>query len=198
MPTGLTSCPELNHFLRSMQAIASEGLDPKTAASRAVKANEELLASAFQLPEELEQVEPSAAYTRNLVYRDPGSQLAVIVIVWGPFQETGIHDHLNWGTVSVLEGKVHEINYELEESDDPARVRLAATDATLYEEGQIRSITPPPRSNIHKMGNPSWKRAVTLHSYGDPGTKSRVFDPLSGNVEVMELVFHSKVATKRV
>jgi predicted metal-dependent enzyme (double-stranded beta helix superfamily) len=55
----------------------------------------------------------------------------------------------------------------------------------------VMGLLPPPRSNIHRMSNGGRARAVTIHTYGDPGTRARVFDPQSGAVSVVELEFHN-------
>ena len=42
------------------------------------------------------------------------------------------------------------------------------------------------------MANATRECTISLHTYGDPGTKARVFDPATGRVEIVELEFHNQ------
>ena len=195
MPLATTSCPQLNDYVNRVESIVDEDISPADCVERIQRANRELLDAGFTLPDALRRIESSAPYTRNLVHQDPKHRFSVIAILWGPWQQTRIHDHLNWGVVSVLEGKVLELNYDLDDGPDSDLIRLSARSAHLYEPGAIRGITPPWHSNLHRMGNPTWKQAITLHTYGDPGTKSRVFDEEAGTQDILDLVFHNQNST---
>jgi predicted metal-dependent enzyme (double-stranded beta helix superfamily) len=43
-------------------------------------------------------------YQQFLLYRDPEARFSVVSFVWGPGQQTPIHDHQVWGLVGVLRG----------------------------------------------------------------------------------------------
>jgi predicted metal-dependent enzyme (double-stranded beta helix superfamily) len=157
-----------------------------------VSAHGRLLVPGFRLPERYRSIRDDVPYTRNLVYQDPAKRFAVVAICWGPFRETRVHDHLNWCVVGVLEGSVHAIDYDrLDDESDPDHADLAIRATGLHGRGSVIGLTPPPRSNIHKMANGGRSGTVSLHTYGDPGTRARVFDPATGRVEIMELAFHN-------
>jgi len=179
-------------YVNDVRSIVESERDPGNLVDSVVALNRQLLTGGFRMPERYRLVDPEAPYTRNLIHRDANSHLAIVAINWGPFQETRVHDHLNWGVVTVLEGLVHAVDYDrLDDESDPSRAELRMRESYLLEPGSIVGMTPPPRSNIHHMGNGSQERAVSLHTYGDPGTRSRVFDPATGEVGVLELEYHN-------
>lgn len=182
----------LGAYVREVDRILESRIPIPEAVARIGNANREILPEDFVLPPEFKVVHPTAAYTRNLVYACPKRKFAVIAILWGPFQETRVHDHLNWCVVKVLEGRAHSTDYErLDDESVPNQADLAIRQSTLVTSGTVTSLLPPPRSNIHKMANAQRKPTITLHTYGDPGTRARVFDPQSGKVEIIDLVFHN-------
>ena len=69
--------------------------------------------------------------------------------------------------------------------------RLAIHKSTLHPAGSVIGLTPPPRTNIHKMSNGGHAQAISLHTYGDAGTKARVFAPVAGTFEIVDLEFHN-------
>jgi predicted metal-dependent enzyme (double-stranded beta helix superfamily) len=44
-------------------------------------------------------------YQQYLLYCDPAARFSVVSFVWGPGQETRIHDHTVWGAVGQLKGR---------------------------------------------------------------------------------------------
>ena len=157
-----------------------------------VDAHGTLIGPGFRMPEAYRTTKDGAPYTRNLVYQDPGNRFSVISICWGPFQETSVHDHMHWCVVGVLEGSVHAVDYRrLDEETEPGRAHLEIRESTLHRSGSVIGLTPPPRSNIHKMSNGGHAQAISLHTYGDAGTKARVFAPVAGTFEIVDLEFHN-------
>ena len=157
-----------------------------------VQAQTELISPEFQMPDAYRRVKEGAPYTRNLVYQDPSNRFSVISICWGPFQETSVHDHIHWCVVGVLEGAIHAIDYQrLDDETEQGRARLAIHESTLHSAGSVIGLTPPPRTNIHKMSNGGHAQAISLHTYGDAGTKARVFAPVAGTFEIVDLEFHN-------
>lgn len=157
-----------------------------------VEAHTTLTVPEFRMPDAYRTVKPEKPYTRNLVYQDPGNRFSVISICWGPFQETSVHDHMHWCVVGVLEGTVHAVDYRrLDDETEPGKAHLEIRESTLHRAGSVVGLTPPPRTNIHRMSNGGHAQAISLHTYGDPGTKARVFDPVAGTFEIVDLEFHN-------
>lgn len=183
---------DLDAYVEEIEAIVGDELSAPETVERIVTCNRRLIASGLELPPELKRMHPGAPYTRNLVHKDPENRFAVIAIIWGPFQETLVHDHLNWCVVGVLEGSCLAVDYDrLDDGSQPGHAEIAVRDAYLAPAGTVMGLTPPPSSNVHKMSNSRRDPAISLHTYGDPGTKARIFEPATGRVEVRQLEFHN-------
>jgi 3-mercaptopropionate dioxygenase len=177
-------------------AEVSEILDRQVPLSEHVAliaaAKKKLVTNGAVLPPELRKLHPTAPYTRNLVHNDPRGRFTVIAILWGPFQETAIHDHINWCVVGVLEGNAHVTNYDrVDDGSEPGKADLRIRDSVMANPGAVAALLPPPRSNIHRMANAGRGPTVTIHTYGDPGTRATVFDLKAGTYQTIELQFHN-------
>ena len=191
MPASAT-VPDLATYVRELKKVVGRDLAAEETVAEVTALNKALLGSGFRLSEEFRRSDPSATYTRNLIHQDPNKSFAVMAIVWGPFQETAIHDHLNWCVMSILEGTCHCVNYDrLDDESNSAYADLVIRDSHLAREGDLIGLTPPSRRNIHKIANAGRAPAITLHTYGNPGTRARIFDPKTGLVAIQELEFHN-------
>ncbi len=187
-----TTDPVLTRYVEAVHTIVSGTRDPEATASAVESASRELIPPGFSTPTELQREDPSAPYSRNLVYSDPEHRFAVVAMVWPAFRETRIHDHVNWCVVRCLQGTCLETRYSLTDArlaEGFAEVRT--TGARIVPAGAVLGLTPPPSSNLHRMANAAWPTAITLHTYGDPGTRARVFDPVTRKVEIVALRFHN-------
>ena len=187
------SVHDLDTYIRGVEEAVSRGLGQEETSTVVSELNHALMASGFRMPDEFRAPDPSAAYTRNLVHLDSRKRFAVISLVWGPFQETAVHDHLNWCVMSMLEGKCVSLDYDrLDDESNPHLAELAVRAASVLETGTVVRLTPPPSKNIHRISNGTRMPAITMHTYGNPGTKARMFDLTTGRVEIEELVFHNR------
>jgi cysteine dioxygenase len=136
-------------------------------------------------------------YTRNVVYCN--EHFDCILMCWPPGAVSTIHDHDEsscW--VTVVEGAVHEVQYQLPRFDrkfteaetrDPATAvghcgkLKVVSEARLDISGGVTSTYANNDIGIHRVENRSDKLACTLHIYAPPLRKMRVFDE-SGNVRV--------------
>jgi predicted metal-dependent enzyme (double-stranded beta helix superfamily) len=182
----------LEAYVAAVREIVDHGRDPASTASLVAEANRALLPPGIELPPACLRRHPTAPYTRNLVHQDPGRRFSVIAILWGPFQETRIHDHLNWCVMNMLRGRCLAVDYDrLDDESQPGHAELAVRAAMILEPGSVAGLTPPPRTNIHKIANALGSTSVSLHTYGDPGERARVFDPAAGRYEIVDLAFHN-------
>ena len=67
----------------------------------------------------------------------------------------------------------------------------ASCHSALKDYQSVAALLPPPRSNIHRMANAGRGPTVTIHTYGDPGTRATVFDVKAGTYETIDLRFHN-------
>jgi 3-mercaptopropionate dioxygenase len=126
------------------------------------------------LPERCLRSHPEK-YARHLLYRSDVHGYTAVVMVWGPGQRTGLHDHSGlWCVEGVVEGELEITRFE----------RLGESDAFRFEEcerihasaGSSGSLIPP--HEYHVLANDSaGQTAITLHIYGGEMTACSVFEP---------------------
>ena len=98
-------------------------------------------------------------YQQYLLYCDPRERFTVTSFVWGPGQQTPIHDHTTWGVIAMLRGAEHSQRFA-----PGTPMRITATD--LLREGEI-DVVSPASGDIHKVSNGTeGEVAVSIHTYG--------------------------------
>ena len=183
----------IDRYLADISAILDRETSLKEQVAQIAAAKKKLVSNAAALSPALRRMHPSAPYTRNLVYQDPRNRFTVIAIIWGPFQDTAIHDHINWCVVGVLEGSAHVTNYDrLDDGACEGKAELCIRDSFVANPGSVAALLPPPRSNIHRMANSGRGPTITIHTYGDPGTKATAFDIKAGTYQTIDLLFHNE------
>lgn len=128
------------------------------------------------LPDELAQPHPTY-YQQYLLYGDPLDRFSVVSFVWGPGQQTPVHDHTVWGWIGVLRGAEIDIRYR---RDD--RGIHQDGEETRLEAGQVAAVSPS-LGDIHRVRNAFDDRvSVSVHLYGGNIGRIRrhVFDPAAG------------------
>lgn len=187
-----TTDATLSTYVAAVRDLIDADLDAVATARRVEQLNTELIPLDYCVPAELRTEHPGVPYTRNLVYADADHRFAVVVLVWGAFRETRIHDHLNWCVVRCLQGSCFETSFALvEERMSEGHAEVCATGGRTLARGGVMGLVPPPRENMHQLANAGWPTAITLHTYGDPGTRARVFDPVTRKVDIVALQFHN-------
>jgi predicted metal-dependent enzyme (double-stranded beta helix superfamily) len=120
----------------------------------------ELVAQDDWLPEALAVPHPHY-YRQYLLYGDPLDRFSLVSFVWGPGQQTPVHDHTVWGVIGMLRGA---------ERDQP----FALTGAGLRPAGAARVLKPgdvarvsPAVGDIHQVSNAfSDQVSISVHLYG--------------------------------
>lgn len=112
-------------------------------------------------------------YQQHLLYCDPQERFSVVSFVWGPGQETPVHDHTVWGLVGMLRGSERSEGYEAGDAG------LRPTGDEVLAEGEVVAVSPRV-GDIHKVSNAETTRdSISIHVYGaDIGAVERhVFQP---------------------
>jgi len=111
-------------------------------------------------------------YQQYLLYLDPQARFCVVSFVWGPGQETPVHNHTVWGLLGQLRGQEISTNYD---SD------LNAISETALNSGDIEAVSPT-IGDIHRVRNGYNGTSISIHVYGaDIGkVKRSVFYPNTG------------------
>jgi len=118
-------------------------------------------------------------YQQYLLYADPKARFSVVSFVWGPGQQTPIHDHCTWGVVGQLHGIEVSTNYAR-----AADGSLTVTGVHTLRPGEVIGFSPE-QGDIHQVRNGSETVSISIHIYGsDIGRAARhKYDPVTGAVE---------------
>ena len=117
-------------------------------------------------------------YSQYLLYRDPQARFSVVSFVWGPGQQTPIHDHTVWGLVGVLRGS------EIVERYDRAAGGLRRLGSSRLGPGEIDELSPH-EGDIHRVSNGVENDvSVSIHVYGaDIGSVERTIYEIDGKTK---------------
>lgn len=128
------------------------------------------------LPEEC-AVPHDIYYRQYLLHCDPAERFSLVSFVWGPGQQTPIHNHTVWGLIGMLRGEEISTPYEVGEgrcapSGDPVHLKPGHIDAVAPEIGDIHKVVNAFDDQV----------SISIHLYGaNIGAVSRnVFDPATG------------------
>ena len=101
-------------------------------------------------------------YQQYLLYADPDERFSVVSFVWGPGQQTPIHDHTVWGVIGMLRGVEIAQNYALAPDGTP----VAARDPIELKPGDVEFVSPT-IGDIHEVKNAFDDRvSISVHAYG--------------------------------
>ncbi len=165
----------LAHCIAAVNAaLATPAPQPHIAAALArLIARDDWLPPAYAVPH-------PAHYQQYLLHADPAARFSIVSFVWGPGQQTPVHDHGVWGAVGVLRGAEYSQAYRADGISPPQptgpRHRLIP--------GAIELIGPE-RGDIHRVANAlPCDVSVSIHIYGtDIGRHRRHVYPDEGGVK---------------
>lgn len=149
---------------------------------------ERLVGQEGLVPEVCHEGLGDVAYTRNLLHADPQGRFTVMAVVWGANRQTPVHDHETWGVVGGYCGALDVTDFSAPCAQDG---HLEKVGEEVLGEGEVCCIVPPRTENIHQMSNRAARPAVSIHTYGDPAKRCRVYDPSSGKANDRDLSFHT-------
>lgn len=113
------------------------------------------------LPDAFAQPHP-AHYQQHLLHADALERFSVVSFVWGPGQQTPIHDHTVWGLVGVLRGAERSQAYA--RSADGRW--LPEGPAERLEAGRVVAVSPR-IGDVHRVSNALDDGvSVSIHVYG--------------------------------
>lgn len=122
--------------------------------------------------------QPSAErYQQFLLYADARQRFSVVSFVWGPGQQTPIHDHTVWGLIGVLRGAEFAAPYA---RNDDGTLYQAGPEVRL-EAGDVEAVSPT-IGDIHRVRNAYDDRtSISIHVYGaNIGAVRRATYPAEG------------------
>jgi len=138
----------------------SVGRDEARLLLAAREAMRRLVAHDDWLPEAMAVPHPQY-YQQHLLYGDPLDRFSVVSFVWGPGQQTPVHDHTVWGLIGMLRGAETSQGFAFEVGGlRPVgqAVRLAP--------GDVECVSPT-LGDIHQVRNVFDDRvSISIHCYG--------------------------------
>lgn len=152
---------KLRHFVGEIAALVDADTAEPELLERGGHALRELIHADDWLPDAYAQ--PSnERYQQYLLYADVQQRFSVVSFVWGPGQQTPIHDHTVWGLIGVLRGAELAAPYT---RDSDGTLRQAGDEIRL-EKGAVEAVSPQ-IGDIHRVRNAYDDRvSVSIHVYG--------------------------------
>jgi predicted metal-dependent enzyme (double-stranded beta helix superfamily) len=132
----------------------------------------------IQLPDTLTRTR-SDTYARRLFHRCPRNGYTVVVMTWGPGQQTQLHDHAGmWCVECVVEGELDIIQYNLIEQDGD-RCRFDEQGVVRARVGDAGCLIPPFEYHVLRNALPG-RPSVTLHVYAGEMDRCNLYRPDQG------------------
>ena len=152
---------KLRHFVGEIAALVDADTAEPELLERGGRALRELIDADDWLPEPFAQPSPER-YQQYLLYADVQQRFSVVSFVWGPGQQTPIHDHTVWGLIGVLRGAELAAPFT---RDSDGTLRQAGDEIRL-EKGAVEAVSPR-IGDIHRVRNAYDDRvSVSIHVYG--------------------------------
>jgi predicted metal-dependent enzyme (double-stranded beta helix superfamily) len=135
-----------------------------------------LRSGSLSLPDRFRMVREDT-YARRLLHRDPQGRYTMVVMTWGPGQQTALHDHAGiWCVECVVEGKMEVAQFALRSEHDGA-FHFDERTRVIAGRGSAGCLIPP--FEYHTLGNVAGTASITLHVYGGEMDHCHVFEPAS-------------------
>lgn len=152
---------KLRHFVGEIAELVDSKANEADVLEHGAHALRELIRVDDWLPDAYAQ-SCAERYQQFLLYADVRQRFSVVSFVWGPGQQTPIHDHTVWGLVGVLRGA--ELATPYARNDDGA-LRQSGDEVRL-EAGNVEAVSPT-IGDIHRVRNAYDDRvSISIHIYG--------------------------------
>jgi predicted metal-dependent enzyme (double-stranded beta helix superfamily) len=152
---------KLRRFVGEIAALVDSGVHEAALLEQGAQALRELIAVDDWLPDAY--VQPCVErYQQFLLYADARQRFSVVSFVWGPGQQTPIHDHTVWGLIGVLRGAELAAPYA---RNDDGTLRQTGAEVRL-EAGDVEAVSPR-IGDTHRVRNAYDDRtSISIHVYG--------------------------------
>jgi predicted metal-dependent enzyme (double-stranded beta helix superfamily) len=180
MPTDTHPLTRLKRVIQAMTRLTGPSVGENAVLAEAAPLMRGLVERDDWLPEALAQAHPEF-YRQYLLHADPLGRFSLVSFVWGPGQQTPVHDHTVWGIIAMLRGA---------EFSQPYR---RAADGTLLPDGAERRLEPgaletvsPTLGDVHRVRNAFADRvSISIHLYGGNigEVRRHVFDTATGQAK---------------
>lgn len=152
---------KLRRFVGAIAELVDQHPEESELIAHGLEALRALVREDDWLPEAYAVPSPER-YQQYLLHADARQRFSVVSFVWGPGQQTPVHDHTVWGLVGVLRGAEYAQSYVRDAAGTPRahgpEIRLAR--------GAVQAVSPT-IGDIHRVRNAYDDRAsISVHVYG--------------------------------
>jgi 3-mercaptopropionate dioxygenase len=151
----------LRQFIIELGELVDATRDEAAIVDRGTGLLSELVSVDDWLPAEFAR--PSAeSYQQYLLHCDSRERFSVVSFVWGPGQQTPVHDHRVWGLVGVLRGAEWNEPYVR----NGLGQLLPKGPRQRLESGAVSAVSPS-LGDLHRVENAEHDRvSISIHVYG--------------------------------
>lgn len=153
----------LRHFITSFADLLTRESAEATIIRDGSALLGELVAVDDWLPEAYAQPDPER-YRQYLLHVDSAQRFSVVSFVWGPGQQTPVHDHTVWGLIGMLRGSEYAQSYRRQDG-----VLTAHGEPIQLSPGMVEAVSPhvDGLDDIHRVRNAYDDRvSISVHVYG--------------------------------
>jgi len=150
----------LRGFIGELADLLAQAPDEPRLLDHGARLLHDLVSVDDWLPDDYARPSPER-YQQYLLHADSSQRFSIVSFVWGPGQETPVHDHRTWGLIGMLRGSEISQGYALAhgalQPRGPAE-RLAP--------GEVIAVSPR-IGDLHQVRNAHADRAsISIHVYG--------------------------------
>ncbi|HDS1820454.1 TPA: cysteine dioxygenase [Pseudomonas putida] len=151
----------LRHFIGALSDLLDRAPDEATLLDQGQGLLGSLVAHDDWLPDALAQPDPSR-YQQYLLHCDSRQRFSIVSFVWGPGQQTPIHDHRVWGLIGMLRGAEYSQGFARTEQG----TLLPAGAPVRIDPGHVEAVSPR-IGDIHQVSNAFDDQvSISIHVYG--------------------------------
>lgn len=167
---------KLREFVGTIATIVDTANGEPEVLERGADALRSLVSTDDWLPDAYAQPSPER-YQQFLLYADARQRFSIVSFVWGPGQQTPVHDHTVWGLIGVLRGAELAAPFEINADGRPE----PSGDEIRLDAGQVEAVSPT-LGDVHRVRNAYADRvSISIHVYGaNIGAVHRSTYPLEG------------------
>ncbi|MDD1963200.1 cysteine dioxygenase [Pseudomonas sp. 39004] len=151
----------LRHFIGALSDLLDRAPDEATLLDQGQGLLHSLVAHDDWLPDALAQPDANR-YQQYLLHCDSRQRFSIVSFVWGPGQQTPIHDHRVWGLIGMLRGAEYSQGFARTEHG----ALLPAGAPVRIDPGHVEAVSPR-IGDIHQVSNAFDDRvSISIHVYG--------------------------------
>ncbi|KNX77805.1 cysteine dioxygenase [Pseudomonas sp. 250J] len=150
----------LRGFIGELADLLAQAPDEPRLLDQGARLLRELVSVDDWLPNDYARPNPER-YQQYLLHADSSQRFSIVSFVWGPGQETPVHDHRTWGLIGMLRGSEISQGYALSHGAlQPEGL------AERLEPGQVIAVSPR-IGDLHQVRNAHADRtSISIHVYG--------------------------------